>query len=681
MPPASTSPFDQLSDYVAIPRVTGLVLAPDGSRLVATVSRLSRDGKKFLTALWDVDPDGRRDAQRLTFAGESDSAPAFLPGGEVLFLSRRPDPEPGTDGSPDYADRTGLWLLPATGEARLLAQRSGGFDRVHTALDAGTVVLTACTSPGATDEESDDRRRKTRADLGVRAILHEESPVRFWDHDLGPDERRLYAVGAPDADALGTDGLGELRDLTPAPARALDEQGLAVSRDGSLAVTGWSVPDEPGLRRSRLVAIDLASGQQRVLADEPYVSFDSPAIDDATSQVVCVRSIEGTYDDPPRRSLWLIDLASGSGRELVPGADDWPTDPVFSTDGQHVFFTSDEDGRRPVFAAETASGTVRRVANDGHYTDLCVSPDGTSLFALRSRIDEPPTPVRLDANGVDQAGVELPAPGRLDVPGRVKEVEATGTDGQRVRGWLVLPADAAAERPAPLLLWVHGGPLSSWNAWSWRWNPWLMAARGYAVLLPDPALSTGYGSKMLQRGWGQWGGAPYDDLMAITDVVVDRPDIDESRTAAMGGSYGGYMANWIAGHTDRFRCIVTHASLWSLPSFMNTTDAPAYWIREWGAADKRPERYALWSPDRFADNISTPMLVIHGDKDYRVPIGEGLALWWDLQRRGVESKFLYFPDENHWILKPGGAQVWWSTVQAWLATHVLGEPWERPELV
>jgi dipeptidyl aminopeptidase/acylaminoacyl peptidase len=208
-----------------------------------------------------------------------------------------------------------------------------------------------------------------------------------------------------------------------------------------------------------------------------------------------------------------------------------------------------------------------------------------------------------------------------------------------------------------------------------------MAAKGYAVLLPDPALSTGYGRPMIQRGWGQWGGAPYSDLMAITDEVVKRADIDETRTAAMGGSYGGYMANWVAGHTDRFRCIVTHASLWALDQFQGTTDHPAYWAREWGLPHVRPERYAQWSPHHYVDEIQTPMLVVHGDRDYRVPIGEALRLWWDLQRREIPSKFLYFPDEGHWILKPGNAEVWYETVWAWLAAHVLGEEWRRPSLL
>jgi dipeptidyl aminopeptidase/acylaminoacyl peptidase len=186
---------------------------------------------------------------------------------------------------------------------------------------------------------------------------------------------------------------------------------------------------------------------------------------------------------------------------------------------------------------------------------------------------------------------------------------------------------------------------------------------------------------MIQRGWGQWGGAPYTDLMTTTDHVEARDDIDGERTAAMGGSYGGYLANWVAGHTERFRCIVTHASLWAMDQFQGTTDMPAFWAKEWGMSDEVPEQYTKWSPHKFLDAITTPMLVVHGDKDYRVPIGEGLRLWWDLQRKGVESKYLYFPDEGHWVLKPDNARVWYETVWAWLATYVDGEDWQRPSLL
>ncbi|HEY7007878.1 MAG TPA: prolyl oligopeptidase family serine peptidase, partial [Jatrophihabitantaceae bacterium] len=448
--------------------------------------------------------------------------------------------------------------------------------------------------------------------------------------------------------------------------------------DGGTVVTTWYVVDRPGFPRAQLRAIDTRNGDHRLLADEEQVHFESPAVSPDGGRAVCVRLQDQTLDDPPKVSLWLVDLASGSGRELVADPDVWPSAPQFSADGAAMFFIADEQGHAPVFRLDLDTGTITRVTASGHYTNLHVSPDGRTLFALRDGWDTPPRPVRLDATATDGAHTELPAPGSTDAPGTLERVSATAEDGTTVHGWLALPD---RDDPAPLLLWIHGGPLASWNGWSWRWNPWLLTAKGYAVLLPDPALSTGYGAHMIQRGWGQWGGAPFTDLMTITDAVVERPDIDQTRTAAMGGSYGGYMANWVAGHTDRFNCIVTHASLWDLDQFHGTTDLPGDWLLEFGLPSERPEFYAQWSPHRYLDKITTPMLVVHGDKDYRVPVGEALRLWWDLQREGVDSAYLYFPDEGHWILKPGNARVWYETVWAWLAKHVLGEQWQTPGLL
>jgi dipeptidyl aminopeptidase/acylaminoacyl peptidase len=291
--------------------------------------------------------------------------------------------------------------------------------------------------------------------------------------------------------------------------------------------------------------------------------------------------------------------------------------------------------------------------------------------------------VRLDARAPGQHPVGLPGPAEPPaLPGTLTEVTTTAADGTPLRAWLVLPDGAAPDAPAPLLLWIHGGPLNSWNSWQWRWNPWLMAAHGWAVLLPDPALSTGYGLEFVARGWGAWGAAPYTDLLAVTDAAVARPDVDAGRTAAMGGSFGGYMANWIAGHTDRFAAIITHASLWSLERFGPTTDSPWYWQREMTAEMTREH-----SPDRHAGAVRTPVLVIHGDRDHRVPIGEALALWWALVEghdgdpAELPHRFLYFPDENHWILAPGNAALWYATVRAFLDHHVLGRPWETPDLL
>jgi dipeptidyl aminopeptidase/acylaminoacyl peptidase len=659
------SGFASFEDYLALSRVTDLALSRDGTRLVASIAARNAAGDKLITSLWEIDPTGANEARRLTWSEEGESAATFLPDGSLLFVSGRDS---------DEEDPPALWRLPTVGEANRVVTLPGGVSSAVVAPDTGTIVLAANVLAGSSDTASDTARRKARKEAKVGAVLHTSTPVRYWDHELGPEEIRLFAAGV-------LDGAGEPVDLTPAPGRALDEAGFALTPDGARVLASWFVLDQPGFPRAELVAIDTATGERQILADDPNASFEAPAVSLDGRWVVCVRSQDTTYDDPPVVSLWLVELATGRGRELVGDLDLWPGSPVFSADGTAIFFLADESGHGPIFRVDVGSGAVSRVTASGHYGAVRVAPDGTTLFALRDAVDSPPRPVRLDATATDGQPTRLQAPGVVDIPGRLSDVAATAADGTTVRAWLAMPPEASAQSPAPLLLWIHGGPLSSWNGWSWRWNPWLLVAKGYAVLLPDPALSTGYGARMIERGWGQWGGAPFTDLMTITDAVAARPDIDEHRTAAMGGSYGGYMANWIAGHTDRFRCIVTHASLWALDQFQATTDLPGYWIKEWGLLLERPERYAQWSPHHALADITTPMLVIHGDKDYRVPVSEALRLWWDLQRTGVPSSYLYFPDEGHWVLKPGNARIWYETVWSWLAQHLHGAPWQQPALL
>jgi dipeptidyl aminopeptidase/acylaminoacyl peptidase len=371
------------------------------------------------------------------------------------------------------------------------------------------------------------------------------------------------------------------------------------------------------------------------------------------------------------------------GDQPVSVAQTWdrrPTSITWSSDGTSLVVTADDGGRAPVFLVELSTSTVTQLTDDDFaYTDVVAAPGGV-LYALRSSYAAPPHPVRIDPGG---AITVLPCVDLPTLPGTLTDVTAAAADGTLLRSWLVLPADAEDSAPAPLVLWIHGGPLGSWNSWSWRWNPWLLAAQGYAVLLPDPALSTGYGQEFIQRGWGAWGGPPFDDLMAATDAACAHPRIDPTRVAAMGGSFGGYMANWMAGHTNRFAAIVTHASLWALDQFSPTTDHAYYWRRE-----MTPEMTVANSPHQFVGRICTPMLVIHGDKDYRVPIGEGLRLWYELLAKSAlpagedgssPHRFLYFPSEHHWVVAPQHAKIWYQVVIAFLAEHVLGASAELPE--
>jgi dipeptidyl aminopeptidase/acylaminoacyl peptidase len=673
---APETPFDNLDDFLALRRLSGLAVSPDGIRLVTTVAERTPDGKRFATSLWEVDPGGQRPARRLTRSAPGEAHPAFLPDGRLLFSSRRPDAEAKPD--EEAEDRATLWLLPEAGEARQVARRGGDIGDVAVARDTGDVIFTASTLPGTSTVEEDEERRQARKDAGVTAILHEGHPVRYWDHDLGPAESHILFSGpAP----IGDGRLTAVRDLTPVTDGRVGES-LAVSPDGRTVAVGWRVDDSRAAHHGSLAVIDTASGDRRILeADGQWLA--DPAFSPDGRTLVSVQETLGNWDNCPRRTFRLLDLDTDESRELLP-ADTrlWPSAPVFSPDGAFLYFLADEDGHAPVFRLELGTGMIARLTAAGAYTDLVVSPDGTALYALRSAVDSPPAPVRIDPTSTGQQAVALHGPqDDVPVPGTLTEVTATADDGTPLRAWLALPPGASADAPVPLLLWIHGGPVSSWNAWSWRWNPWLMTARGYAVVLPDPALSTGYGVEFLQRGWGAWGGRPFTDLMTITDATIERPEIDHSRTAAMGGSFGGYMANWVATQTDRFRAIVTHASLWHLDAFAGTTDEPSFWYREFGDPLQKQERYLENSPHLRAENIRTPMLVIHGDKDYRVPVGEALRLWNDLGRFSVPAKFLYFPDENHWILTPGHIKVWYQTVEAFLAEHVLGEAWSRPDLL
>ncbi|HTC70962.1 MAG TPA: prolyl oligopeptidase family serine peptidase, partial [Acidothermaceae bacterium] len=527
--------FTDLDQYNALPRVDRLVLSPDGTRLVCSVQMLSPDRTTFQTSLWDVDPRGVRAARRLTRSAAGESAPAFTPAGDLLFISKRPDEEKSKDAPADQVHA--LWSLPAAGgEPRQLASAPGPLTGVYVASSAGTVVVTGNVLPGAADSDAD--RRKARKEAGVSALLHDTTPVRHWDHDLGPDQVHLFMVEPEDKDP--DRGARALHDLTPSVGRALDESSIAISADGGLVVAAWREVHARGREIQSLVAIETATGDRRVLASTPADdrdadshSYDQPAISPDGRLVVCVDETEGTYDRSPRITLRLIDAASGAGRDLLPDFPLWPHYPVFSADSSAVFFVANERGRCPIFRVDVESGVVVKLTAAGAYSSVNVAPDGRDLFALRADIDRPLTPVRLNADVADQEPVVLHGPGHpLELPGRVEEVETVAPDGARVRAWLVLPTGASADNPAPLALWVHGGPLMSWNAWSWRWNPWLLAARGWAVLLPDPALSQGYGDDFVQRGWGQWGPVPFADLMAITDTVAARDDIDGSRTAA-----------------------------------------------------------------------------------------------------------------------------------------------------
>ena len=673
-----TDNFD-FDAYLRLPRLSGLRASPDGRRLIVSVGRPAPDGKKMHSSLWELDPTGDERPRRLTRSAPGESAATFARDGSILFTSSRPDPDRKPDDGDD--EISGLWMLPVNGgEARLLAAPLGGVDAVVAARDADVVVYAASVFPGARDAAADRERHEARKKAGVEALLFEGFPIRHWDTFHGPRERHLFAAPIPS----GEEQISDPIDLTPDAGPALVEQGFDVTPDGSTVVTGMTHADEIGRTDFRIVATERATGVRRDLTPGD-AWFEGPACSPDGRWVACVRHEKDVPERIGDETLWLIDLGSGEGRDLTPELDEWPQHPVWAPDGSSIYFTTDRRGAGAVYRHDVESGETTLIADGGAFTDLAVEAEGGPV-ALVSTYAEPPHPVRLpsDASAAVQrlrSFEELDADAIAGLPGRVERVSTSASDGQEIGSWLVLPPGATEASPVPLVVFVHGGPVGSWNAWSWRWNPQLLAAQGYAVLLPDPAVSTGYGHAFMQRGWGRWGAEPFTDVIAAVDGALERTELDADRTALMGGSFGGYMANWVAGNTDRFRAIVTHASLWDLREFHGTTDYGPDWEREFGDPYADPSRYEEWSPSRLLANIRTPMLVIHGERDLRVPIGEALRLWTDLRRHRVPARFLYFPDENHWVLKPQNARLWYETVAAFLDEHVRGEEFRRPALL
>lgn len=653
--------WTDIEGLLRIPRIAGLAAGPDG-RLVAQIQQATDDLSRTPSALWELDATGGAFPRRLTWSAKGESAPRFGPDGSLLFASARPDPTGEHDD-----DGPAIWRLPVHGEAHVVASAPGGLTLVAVADDGSMLATTQVLAGGSLADDAE--RRDARAAAKRTTIWHTGMPIRYWDHELGDQSTRLVHVSYD----------GELRELTPgADTVALTNASADLARDGVTAVTTWTTRTTGGETRTGIAAIDVRTRRRRMLL-KPTAGhgWSGPRLSPDGSRVAVTRVTSSTPTDTSYDFLELHPL--GGGDPVTVDVGDLTIGSYAWVDDARLVVTGDLHSRGAVLLVDAATGSVRTLVDDAPHSALAPSRDGRAVFALRSDMASPPAPVRIPLAGRGRVeAAPIPAPGGVGaLPGRVEWVE-TDVDGVTVGGWLCTPASASTKAPAPVMLWIHGGPHGSYNAWSWRWNPWLAVARGWAVLLPDPAMSTGYGHAGLNRGWPRRPDVVWHECETLLDRVLSRRTLDASRTALLGASFGGFMTNWIAGHSDRFGAIVTHAGLWALDQQHATTDAASHKVRVHGHPDDLPEWYRAYSPHHSASAITTPMLVTHGNRDYRVPVSEALRLWWDLVSgwRGTPAsmphRFLQLTDEHHWVLRPSNAITWNETVLAFCAQHVLG---------
>ncbi|MCA1557876.1 MAG: S9 family peptidase, partial [Acidobacteria bacterium] len=563
----------------------------------------------------------------------------------------------------------------ATGEQKKVTNISTGAGDPVWSPDGRMIAFVSDVYPECTTDECNRKRDEQVESSKVKAKIADRLLYRHWT--TWKEGKRTHVFVAP------VDGSAPARDMTPgdydAPPFSL----------GGPADYGFS-PDSKELVFARntdkveatstngdLFIVPVTGGEPQRITGKNLGNDLSPVYS-PDGRFIAYRSQSRAGFESDRWQLMLFDRKSGQARSVTDKLDTSVESITFTPDGQRIFLTGTERGRQLIYTVATAGGAITKLVTDGFNDDVKISNDGKTLVFSRSTSVMPTEIFRANADGrnvfqLTKTNESALAPFALKP---AEEVTWEGGAGAKVSGYIFKPANFSPTKKYPMVVLIHGGPQGAWNEnWGYRWNPQVFASAGYVVFMPNPRGSTGYGQQFTDEISGDWGGKVVTDIMNGVAHVINLGYVDKERVGAAGGSYGGYMVNWIEGHNDdprfKFKVLVSHAGIFNLASMYGATEE--LWFTDWefkGAPWDNPEMYARWSPSMFVKNFKTPMLVIHGELDYRVPVGEGLQIFTALQRRGVDSKLLYFPDEGHWILKPHNSVLWYDTVLDWFGKYL-----------
>jgi len=639
----------------SVQRVGAPVLSPDGTQVAYTVSVYDMDENRGNGDVW-VLPVAGGAPRRLTTSKASDGSPAWSPDGKRLaFVSRR------------EGDSTGqLYVLPLEGgEAERVTDMPLAVSNPKWLSDGKRMVFVSSVIAGAESPAATKKAIEARDKNKVKARVSENRLFRFWDRWLTDDEYpHIFVV---DLDTR------KVTDLLPGSRRHMDllegSGPFDVSPDGAtIAFTANSTAEPYRTLNLDVFTVPAAGGEVRNLTAGNPADDEDPVFSPDGRRIAYgwQKKADGW---PDRTRLAVMDLATGAHTVLTEPFDHTAADWSWTPDGRALLFHAEVRGRTNLFALPAAGGAPREVLRGGTTAGAKATPGGDVVFQHHS-VNAPPeiAVVRMDGSGYRKltrvnddlmAGVVL---------GTLEDVTFKGAGGVDVQMFVMKPAGFDASRKYPLVHLVHGGPVGTFgDGFSFRWNPQAFAAPGYVVAMVNFHGSSSFGQAWVESILGAHPDQPFTDIMKATDHLIEQGYVDPARMAAAGGSYGGFLVNWIAGHTDRFKALVSHAGVYSLLGQSASDTSYGRQHSYGGYPFTNLANVEKWSPNRFSANFNTPMLVLHGERDYRVPVTQGLELYGVLTAKGVPARLVYYPDENHWILKGQNAKHWYAEVLAWLA--------------
>jgi len=650
---AQKKPFD-VQALMQISRISEPQVSPDGKWVAFTVQTIDLDKNTKPKQIWITPLEGG-ESKVITKDGTSNERPRWSPDSKrIAYISNR-------------GGSSQVWLMDPDGaNAKQVTNLSTEAEGVMFSPDGKLLLFASSVYPDCSDDACNKRKLDTEQASKVKARIYTSLLYRHWNEFEGARRKHLMVIPVEG---------GVAKDLTPGPRHVPPfslggPDDYAISPDSKEVCFAMNADsDQATSTNSELYVVPIEGGETRRITVNP--AADNSPVYSPDGRYLAFRQQQRSGYESDRWRLVVMDRTNARPTALTENIDRSVDSFTWSVDSKRLFFTTEDRGRSTLQMIQSAGGLARvLISGSGHLDDIQFPTDGKTMVYTQSTGARP-----TEIYKVASTGGSAQALARLNTSlsdnyavSPLEDFWVTGAEETRVHSFLLKPADFRANRKYPVLFLIHGGPQGAWtDSWGYRWNPQVFASAGFVVVMPNPRGSTGYGQKFTDDINSDWGGKVYDDIMAVVDHMASQSYVDADRMAAAGGSYGGYMVNWMLGHTQRFKAFVSHAGVYDLRSMAGETEE--IWFPMWefkGMPWDNPDVYQRWSPSYFVNEFKTPTLVIHGELDYRVPVGQGMQLFTGLQMKKVPSKLLLFPDEGHWIGKPQNSVLWYNSFLDWI---------------